>query len=138
MSAISDDNGILLDRSWTPPEREFPSSFEEQCALVKSLKSMDMSIPSIAKRFCIGGKHIRTRWQAAPEEWKGKKVSFETRSAIETGIPPGGAGSECGFQACRKDCTMHGEVIEQVSENAFRVKADGAIFQVHRGVLEGW
>ena len=128
MSAMSNDSGIRLDRSWMPPEHDLPSSFEEQCALVKSLKSKNMSIPSIAKRLHASKRNIRTRWQAAPEEWKGRKVSFETGRAIETGIPPDDARSECGFRAHRKDCTMHGEVIEQVSENAFRVKADGAIF----------
>ena len=32
---------------------------------------------------------------------------------------------------------MYGEVIEQVSENEFRVMADGVIFQVHKDVIEG-
>ena len=133
MSAMSNDSGIRLDRSWMPPEHDLPSSFEEQCALVKSLKSKNMSIPSIAKRFRAGKRNIRTRWQATPEEWKGRKVSFETRKAIATGIPPDDARSECSFRAHRKDCTMHGEVIEQVSENAFRVKADGTIFSGTQG-----
>ena len=136
MSAMINDNGIHLDRSWTPPEHVLPSSFEKQCALVKSLKAGGLSIPSIAKRFCARKKYIRTRWQAAPEEWKSRKVSFETGRAIKTGIPPDGVRSECGFRTRHKDCTMHGEVIEQVSENIFRVRADGVIFQVHKNVLE--
>lgn len=136
MSAMSNDTDIRLDRSWTPPEHEFPSSFEEQCALVKSLKAEGWSIRSIAKRFCVGRNRIRTRWQAAPEEWRGRKVSFETRSAIETGISPEGVESGCGFQAHREDCIMHGKVIEQVSKNTFRVRVGGTIFQVHKDSFE--
>ena len=135
VSAMSNDAGIRPDKSWTPPEHEFPPSFEGQCALVKSLKAEGLSIPSIAKRFRVGRKRIHTRWHAAPEEWKGRRVSFETRSAIETGISPEGAVYECGFLVQREDRTMYGEVIEQVSENEFRVRAEGTVFQVHKDSL---
>ena len=137
MSTISDTKGIRIDRSWMPPKHNLPASFEMQCALVKSLKARGMSIPNIAKRFCTNKNYVRIRWQSMPKKWNSKKVSFETKSAIETGIPPEGAESECGFLAHREDCTMHGEVIEQVSENAFRVRTDGVIFQVRKDVLEG-
>ena len=137
MSAMSNDTGIRLDKSWIPPERNLPSSFEAQCALVKSFKDKGLSIPSIAKKFCASKNYVRIRWQSTPKKWNGRKVSFETKSAIETGIPPEGTESECGFLAHREDCTMYGEVIEQISENVFRVRADGVIFQVHKDVLEG-
>ena len=137
MSAVSNDASIRLDRSWTPPEHDLPSSFEAQCALVKSLKDKGLSIPSIAKKFCASRNYVCIRWQSTPKKWNGGKVSFETKGAIETGIPPKGTESECGFLAHREDCTMHGEVIEQVSENEFRVMADGVIFQVRKDVIEG-
>ena len=137
MSAMSNDTGIRLDRSWMPPEHNLPSSFEAQCTLVKSLKDKGLSISSIAKKFCASKNYVRIRWQSTPKKWNGRKVSFGAKSAIETGIPPDGAKFECSFRMHREGRTMHGEVIEQVSENAFRIRADGSIFQVHKDVLEG-
>ena len=137
MSTMSDIKDTCIDRSWMPPEHNLPSSFEAQCALVKSLKDNGLSIPSIAKKFCVSKKYVRIRWQSTPKKWNGRKVSFETKSAIETGIPSDAGESECCFLAHRKDCIMYGEVIEQVSENEFRVMADGVIFQVHKDVIEG-
>ena len=136
MSAMKTTKGVCLDRSWMPPEYVLPSSFEAQCALVKSLKTKGLSIPDIAKRFGASKNYVRIRWQSAPEDWNGKKVSFEMKFAIETGIPSDVEKSEHNSIVHREDSTIHGEVIEQVSENVFRVMVDGSIFQVHKNALE--
>lgn len=128
ISVRGNDAGIRLDRSWTPPEHGFPPSFEEQCTLVKSLKVEGLSILDIAKRFCVSKKRILTRWQAALEEWRSRRVSFKARSATETGISPEGAESERGFLAHREDRTMYGKIVVQISENALRSRVDGAAF----------
>ena len=137
MSRIGDAGSIRLDRSWAPPERELPPSFEEQCVLVASLKYGGASIPVIAGMFRASKKYVRARWQAEPEKWKGREVSFEAWCATRTGILPDGAGPERGRGTCEKDRAMRGVVTEQVSENVFLVRANGAIFQVRKDCLDG-
>ena len=92
-------------------------------------------MPAIARMLRAGRKYVRTRWQAEPEKWKGAEVSFGARYAVRTGILPDGAGPECGLGARGGDGMMRGVVAEQVSENAFLVRAGGAIFQVHKDCL---
>ena len=137
VSRLSDDKGIHLDRSWTPPERGLPPSFEGQCALVKSLKRGGASTPAIARMLHAGEKYVRSRCRAEPDKWKGMEVSFEAGHAIRTGIIPDGAGPECDPEGRGEEGTMRGVVAEQVSENAFLVRADGAVFQVHKDHLDG-
>lgn len=134
MSRLGGD--VRLDRSWTPPEYLLPPSFEGQCALVKLFKRGGASIPAIAGTIRTSKNYVRARWQAEPEKWKGAEVSFWAWCAIRTGILADGAGPECGPGARGGDGAMRGVVEEQVSENAFLVRADGAIFQVHKGCVE--
>ena len=136
VSALDGTGNISLDRSWTAPERmPPPPSFEEQCALAKYLNANGMNKRHIADRLGISMQYVNARLQEKPEEWKGREVSFESGCAIPTGIPVEGAGSECDFGACIKDGVTHGVVIEQVTEKAFRVRTDEAVFQVHKDRL---
>ena len=137
LSTMEDDMAVRLDRSWMVPEREIPPSFERQCALAKSLNVDGISMNGIALRLGVSRPYVRARLRANPEEWKGKDVSFETKFAIRTGILPDGAESRCGFGECSEDDVARGVVVEQVSENAFRVRANGAVFQVHKDCLNG-
>ena len=137
LSYMEDDMAVRLDRSWMVPEREIPPSFERQCTLVKSLNVDGISMNGIALRLGVSRQYVRARLRANPEEWKGRDVSFEVKFAIRTGILPEGAESRCSFEECSKDGIARGVVVEQVSKNAFRVRANGAVFQVHKDCLNG-
>lgn len=136
MSALDGTEDIRLDRSWTASERTPPPlSFEEQCVLAKYLDANGMSRRRIADRLGISKQCVNARLQEKPREWKGREVSFESGYAIQTGILVEGAGSEYDFGARIKDGVTHGVVIEQVTEKAFRVRTDEAVFQVHKDRL---
>ena len=137
LSCMKDDMAVRLDRSWMVLEREIPPSFERQCTLVKSLNVDGISMNGIALRLGVSRQYVRARLRANPEEWKGRDVSFEVKFAIRTGILPEGAESRCSFEECSKDGIARGVVVEQVSKNAFRVRANGAVFQVHKDCLNG-
>lgn len=137
VSRMDDAVDVSLDRFWTVPERTPPPlSFEEQCALAKSLADNGMNKIHIADRLGITKQYVSARLEEKPEEWKDREVSFERRCAIRTGILAGGAAREYGLDTC-KDSKMYGVVTEQVSKNAFRVRSDGAVFQVHKDCLNG-
>ena len=137
LSYMEDDMAVCLDRSWMVLEREIPPSFERQCTLAKSLNVDGISMNGIALRLGVSRQYVRARLRANPEEWKGRDVSFEVKFAIRTGILPEGAELRCSFEECSKDGIARGVVVEQVSKNAFRVRANGAVFQVHKDCLNG-
>ena len=137
LSAMEDGMAVRLGRSQMAPQRALPPSFERQCALVKSLKAKGISRNGIALKLGVSRRYVRARLLANPEEWKGRDVSFEAKFATRTGILPDGAAPGCGFGECTEDGVARGVVVEQVSENAFRVRANGAVFQVHKDCLNG-
>lgn len=128
--------GIAPDRSWKPPKCSLPVSFVEECALLKSHREQGLSASEIAQMYGRSKGYVSTRLRETPAETKGKKVAFDSRYASRTGGPPSGTlepGS--GAQPGRGDRTVHGEVVEQVSKNIFRVRVGEATFQVSRKFL---
>ena len=121
--------GITPDRSWEPPKHALPASFEEECALMKSLQKKGLTMADIAGMFGKSTPYVRTRLHAAPEELKGRNVAFDRGCASDIGFCHAG---ECGrgLQARGEDRRMRGVVVGQVSQNIFRVRAGGTVFQV--------
>ena len=132
MSGVRNNNNIRITKSWTPQKNYLPSSFEKQCVIVKSRISKGESIPSIAKRFHTSQNYISTRYQAEPKKWRGKKISFKTKKAIKTGILSKTTKSQYNFLGYTKNHIMYGQIIEQLSQNTFKVHSNGGVFQIHR------
>ena len=121
--------GIAPDRSWKPPKHVLPASFEEECALLKSLQKEGLTTADIAGMFGKSKPYIGTRLRAAPEEVKGRNVTFDQRYASDIGFRYTGKYKR-GLQARGEDHKMRGVVVGQVSQSVFRVRASGTVFQV--------
>ena len=129
--------GILPDRSWKPPNCTMPISFEEECTLLRSLRKQGVKISDIAARVGKSERAIRDRLEETPEEMKGRKVTFDLMGACDVGISLyGSRKSARRYSLYQKNRITTGTIVEQISKNIFRVKAEGTIFQVSKKFID--
>ena len=125
--------GIAPERSWRPPVDTPPLSFEEECALLRSLRGQGSTIADIAARLGKSGRYVRDRLEENPKKMKNRKVTFEPMHAHDIGSSLYGTRkSRRKPLSHRSDQKTHGTIVEQVSKNIFRVRAKGTIFQINK------
>ena len=129
--------GIVPDRSWKPPRCTLPVSFEEECILLRSLRKQDLTISQIAVRVGKSQRVIRERLEETPEDMKGRKVTFVLMGARDVGVSLGISRNPIHKSSSyRRDQTVIGTIVEQISKSMFRVKAKGTIFQVSKKFID--
>ena len=125
--------GIAPERSWRPPVDTPPLSFEEECALLRSLRGQGLTIADIAARLGKSGRYVRDRLEENPKKMKNRKVTFELMHAHDIGSSLYGTRKPRRKPLShRSDQKTHGTIVEQVSKNIFRVRAKGTIFQINK------
>ena len=125
--------GIAPERSWRPPVDTLPLSFEEECALLRSLRGQGLTIADIAARLGKSGRYVRDRLEENPKKMKNRKVTFELMHAHDIGSSLYGTRKPRRKPLShRSDQKTHGTIVEQVSKNIFRVRAKGTIFQINK------
>ena len=125
--------GIAPERSWRPPVDTPPLSFEEECALLRSLRGQGSTIADIAARLGKSGRYVRDRLEENPKKMKNRKVTFEPMHAHDIGSSLYGTRKPRRKPLShRSDQKTHGTIVEQVSKNIFRVRAKGTIFQINK------
>ena len=136
VSSIKKVTGTAPDRRWEPPEHTLPMSFEEECTVLRSRIRQGLSVPEVAAMYGRDAGYVRTRLEAEAEAARGKRVAFSSGHAARVGAAahmPQGFGP--GARPGRAHHTMHGEVLEQLSKNLFKIRAGGDTFQVGRRFL---